>query len=97
VASAGVLSGACDQRPFSRQNGLVALESNLVKVPRAQVPVDAPGPDYSKGLETVRPLNLCAHFLNSPLGGKRANNKKEIVLYSWSRVKDRAVPAVFHD
>jgi hypothetical protein len=57
-----MLSGAGHEGPFGRQDGFVPADRNFVKNRRAQVPVDGSGPDDTEGLETMRPLNLCAHF-----------------------------------
>jgi hypothetical protein len=69
-----VLAGARDKWTIRSENGFVAPDGNLVQNRRAQVPVDASGPDNTKGLETMRPLNLCAHL--ETLLGKKAEKTK---------------------
>ena len=77
---------------------------NLVQNRRAQVPVDASGPNDAKGLETMRPLNLCAHL--ETLLGKKARKTKNASTRCGIHanpcivgpaVNDRANLAVFHD
>ena len=82
---AGVLTGpgvegaGGGELPFVAANGLFVEESG------AQVPVDAPGSNNSKSLETVRPLNLYAHF--ATLLSKKPKNKKESYCIVGAAVK----------
>ena len=69
-----VLTGARDEWTVRRENGFAAPEGNFVENRRAQVPVNASRPDNTKGLETMRPLNLCAHL--GTLLGKTAEKTK---------------------
>ena len=51
--------------PSAASDGFAAADRLLVQGRRAQVPVDASGPNDPERFETVRPLNLCGHTRDS--------------------------------